>query len=360
MSAIRSFHSDRVKGLIEELNSRTTLAERCKAALAELRSDFDLYRGLEEARVSSAVAHALSVEKVRSEELATKLARSEADNAAHSEAARLAQGELRIKERELQSAGAEMGLAFIARDNAIEDAKEARKAEAVAKLEAHALQRRLERSHEVNRRLFTDHKSLMVARVEASRKHCADLDGINSLLLDLSQRQAELRVAALKDRLADAEKLKIKYQKQVDVFSAEGYRSGWENREFENHAEVVTPDQFDDQKGVERDNYSIRHYMQQLENEITIIYPVDVLEMLAAEKDGPSTSAPDATAITPAANPPGQTSEPQVIQPDPDASLGEGLGAVVVSSDESNPATPLSPAAGPSAGEVCPSSDGGN
>ncbi|PON43357.1 hypothetical protein PanWU01x14_274560, partial [Parasponia andersonii] len=135
---------------------------------------------------------------------------------------------------------------------------------------------------------------------------------------------------------------------------------GWENREFENHAEVVTPDQFDDQKGVERDNYSIRHYMQQLENEIKIIYPADVLEMRAAEKDGPSTSAPDATAITPAANPPGQTSEPQVIQPNPDASLGEGLGAVVVSSDESNPATPLSPEAGPSAGDVCPSSDGGN
>ncbi|PON46335.1 hypothetical protein PanWU01x14_252220 [Parasponia andersonii] len=335
MSAIRSFHSDRVKGLIEELNSRTALAERCKAALAELRSDFDSYQGLEEARVSSAVAHALSVEKARSEELAAKLARSEADSAAHSEAARLAQGELRIKERELQSAGAEMGLAFIARDNAIEDAKEARKAEAVAKLEAHALQRRLERSHEINRHLFTDHKSLMVARVEASRKHCADLDGINSLLLDLSQRQAELRVAALKDRL----------------------RSGWENREFENHAEVVTPDQFDDQKGVERDNYSIRHYMQQLENEITIIYPADVLEMLAAEKDGPSTSAPDATVITPAAHPPGQTSEPQVVRPDPEASLGEGLGAVVVSSDESNPATPLSPAAGPSAGEVCPSPD---
>ncbi|PON63012.1 hypothetical protein PanWU01x14_134590, partial [Parasponia andersonii] len=191
-------------------------------------------------------------------------------------------------------------------------------------------------------------------------KHCADLAGINSLLLDLSQRQVELRVAALKDRLADAEKLKIRYQKQVDIFSAEGYRSSWENREFENHAKVVTPDQFDDQKGVERDNYSIRHYMQQLENEIKIIYPADVLEMLAAEKERPSTSAPGATAITPAANPPGQTSEPQVIRPSPGASLGEGLGAVVVSSDESNPAMPLFSEAGPSTADVRPSLDGGN
>ncbi|PON74472.1 hypothetical protein PanWU01x14_048790, partial [Parasponia andersonii] len=155
-----------------------------------------------------------------------RLAQAEADNVAYSEAARLAQGELRIKERELQSAGAEMGLAFIARDDAVEDAREARKAEVVAKLEAHALQRRLNRSHEVNRHLFLDHKNLMGAQVEASRKHCADLAGINSLLLDLSQRQAELRVAALKDRLADAEKLKIRYQKQVDVLSAESYRSG--------------------------------------------------------------------------------------------------------------------------------------
>ncbi|PON61662.1 hypothetical protein PanWU01x14_143210 [Parasponia andersonii] len=105
-----------------------------------------------------------------------------------------------------------MGLAFIARDNAIEDAKEARKAEAAAKLEAHALQRRLDRSHEVNRHLSLDRKNLIGAQAEASRKHCVDLTGINSLLLDLSQRQAELRVAALKDRLADAEKLKIRYQ----------------------------------------------------------------------------------------------------------------------------------------------------
>ncbi|PON59694.1 hypothetical protein PanWU01x14_157510, partial [Parasponia andersonii] len=103
------------------------------------RSDFDIYRSLEEARVSSVVAHALSVERTRRNELFARLAQAEADRLAQSEAARLAQGELRIKEQELQSAGAEMGLAFITRDQAVEDAKEARKAEAAAKLEAHAL-----------------------------------------------------------------------------------------------------------------------------------------------------------------------------------------------------------------------------
>ncbi|PON56063.1 hypothetical protein PanWU01x14_184220, partial [Parasponia andersonii] len=252
LSAIQSFYSAHVRDLTEELSSRSTLAKRSEAALIELRSDFDAYRGLEEARVSSTVAHAMSVERARSEELAARLAQAEANRLAQSEAARLAQGELRIKEQELQSAGAEMGLAFIARDQAIKDAKEARKAKAAAKLDAHALQQRLDRSHEVNRYLFLDHKNLMGAQVEISSKHCTDLAGINSLLVDLSQRQAELRLAALKDKLADAEKLKARYQKQVDVLSAESYRSGWENREFENHAEEVTPDQFDDQKGVER------------------------------------------------------------------------------------------------------------
>ncbi|PON62257.1 hypothetical protein PanWU01x14_139570, partial [Parasponia andersonii] len=196
--------------------------------------------------------------------------------------------------------------------------------------------------------------------VEASRKHCADLAGINSLLVDLSQWQAELRLASLKDRLTDAEKLKIRYQKQVDVLSAECYRSSWENKEFENHAEVVTPDQFDDQKGVERDHYSIKHYMQQLEDEIKIIYPSDVLEMLAAEKDGPSTSAPGAAELIPASSPPDRTPEAPVIQPNPGVSVGEGFGAVIVSSDESNPTTPPFSEAGPSAGIGRASSDGGN
>ncbi|PON77321.1 hypothetical protein PanWU01x14_029400 [Parasponia andersonii] len=180
-----------------------------------------------------------------------------------------------------------MRLAFIAHDQAVEDAKEARKTEAAAKLEAHALQRRLDQSHEVNRYLFLDYKNLMGAQVEMSRKHCEDLAGINSLLVDLSQRQAELRLAALKDRLVDAEKLKTRYQRQVDVLSAESYRSGWENREFENHAEVVTLNQFDDQKSIERDHYSVKHYMQQLGDEIRITYLANVLEMLAAKKMGP-------------------------------------------------------------------------
>ncbi|PON78842.1 hypothetical protein PanWU01x14_017410 [Parasponia andersonii] len=108
MSTIRSFYSARVKDLTEELSSRSALAEHSEAALAKLRSDFDAYQGLEEARVGSAVAHAMSVERARSEELATRLAQAEADRLAQSEAARLAQGELRIKEQELQSAGAEM------------------------------------------------------------------------------------------------------------------------------------------------------------------------------------------------------------------------------------------------------------
>ncbi|PON54361.1 hypothetical protein PanWU01x14_195900, partial [Parasponia andersonii] len=120
------------------------------------------------------------------------------------------------------------------------------------------------------------------------------------------------------------------------------------------------PDQFDDQKSVERDHYSIKHYMQQLEDEIKIIYPSDVLEMLAAEKDGPSTSAPGAAELTPAVGPPGRTPEAPVIQPSPRVSIGEGFGAVIVSSDESNPPTPLFSEAGPSAGVSRASSDGGN
>ncbi|PON71078.1 hypothetical protein PanWU01x14_075170 [Parasponia andersonii] len=140
----------------------------------------------------------------------------------------------------------------------------------------------------------------MGAQVEMSRKHYEDLAGINTFLVDLLQQQAELRLAALKDRLADADKLKTRYQRQVDVLSAESYRSGWENREFEGHAEVVTPDQFDNQKGVERDHYSVKHYMQQLGDEISITYPADVLKMLAAEKEGPSTSASGAIELVPA------------------------------------------------------------
>ncbi|PON51085.1 hypothetical protein PanWU01x14_219430, partial [Parasponia andersonii] len=139
LAAIRSFYSSHIRDLTEELSSRSTLAERSEAVLAELRTNFNLYRSLDEARVSSTVAHALSVERTRLEELAMRLVEVEADKLAQSEATRLAQNELRVKEQELQSAGAKMGLAFVACDRAVDDAKEARKAEAKAKLEAHSL-----------------------------------------------------------------------------------------------------------------------------------------------------------------------------------------------------------------------------
>ncbi|PON31184.1 hypothetical protein PanWU01x14_371850 [Parasponia andersonii] len=100
------------------------------------------------------VAHALSIERVRHEELAERLAEAEAVGLTQSEATRLAQNELKVKEQELQSAGVEMELAFLARDRAADDAKEARKAEARAKLEAHSLQRRLDRLNEVSH-IFT-------------------------------------------------------------------------------------------------------------------------------------------------------------------------------------------------------------
>ena len=77
----------------------------------------------------------------------------------------------------------------------------------------------------------------------------------------------------------------------MDVLSAESYRFGWENREFEGHPEVVTPDQFDEQKGVERDHYSVGYYTQRLGNEINITYPADVLKMLDEEKGKPFASA---------------------------------------------------------------------
>ncbi|PON68641.1 hypothetical protein PanWU01x14_094500 [Parasponia andersonii] len=253
-----------------------------------------------------------------------------------------------------------MGLAFIARDRAVKDAKEARKVEATSKLEAYSLRRRLDRSNEINRCLFLDYKNLMGAWVEMSRKHCEDLAGINTFLVDLSQRQAELRLAALKDRLADVDKLKTRYQRQIDVLSAKSYRSGWENREFEGHAEVVTPDQFDDQKEIERDHYSVKYYMQQLRDEISITYPADVLKMLAPEKEGPSTSAPGAIELVPASGPPDRTSEVLDAQPSLGVSTGEGSGAVIVSSDKSDLATPPFSEAGPSAGVGRAPSDGGN
>ncbi|PON35126.1 hypothetical protein PanWU01x14_338710 [Parasponia andersonii] len=94
LAAIKSFYSSHVR----ELNSRSTLAERSEAALAELKVDFDLYQSLDEARIGSAVAHALSVKRVRHKELVAKLIEVEADRLAQSKAARLAQNELRVKE----------------------------------------------------------------------------------------------------------------------------------------------------------------------------------------------------------------------------------------------------------------------
>ncbi|PON75487.1 hypothetical protein PanWU01x14_041120, partial [Parasponia andersonii] len=190
LAAVQSFYSSHVGDLTGQLNIRVAMAERSEVTLAVLRADFDLYRSLDEARVNSAVAHALSIERARPEELVTKLAEAEGEVLSlHSEteAARLAQAELKVKEQELQTAKSEMWLAFIARDRAVDEAKESRKVETKAKLEAYSLQGRLDRSNE---------------------------------------RQVELRLAALKDRLADAEKLKMRYQRQVDILSTESYRSG--------------------------------------------------------------------------------------------------------------------------------------
>ncbi|PON38889.1 hypothetical protein PanWU01x14_309150, partial [Parasponia andersonii] len=113
-----------------------------------------------------------------------------------------------------------------------------------------------------------------------------------------------------------------------------------ENREFEGHTEMVTPDQFDEQKGVERDHYSIKNYMQQLGDEINIVYPTDVLKMLNEEKDGPSTSAAVAKEIVLTSGPLEQAPEVPCSQPDLGASTGDGTSAVVLSSDDSDPGTP--------------------
>ena len=144
------------------------------------------------------------------------------------------------------------------------------------------------------------------------------------VLLCLFQRQAQLRLTALKDRLADAEKLKLRYQRQVDVLSAESYRSGWENREYEGHPEVVTPDQFDEQKGVERDHYVVGHYMQQMGDTINIVYPADVMKMLDEEAGGPSTSAAVGRELVPVPSP-----------AEPREGGAEVPAALTISSDES-------------------------
>ncbi|PON49695.1 hypothetical protein PanWU01x14_228590 [Parasponia andersonii] len=188
----------------------------------------------------------------------------------------------------------------------------------------------------------------MEAHVELSRKRGKDLADINNLLINLSQWQTELRLATLRDRLADVEKLKTRYQRQVDVLSTESCRSGWKNREFKGHAEMVTLDQFDEQKGVEKDHYSVRYYMQQLGDEINIVYPADVLKMLDEEKDGPSTSASVAKEIVLAPAPPEQATEVFGDQPGEGALTGGGSSAIILYSDDFDPGMPSSAAASPS------------
>ena len=156
-------------------------------------------------------------------------------------------------------------------------------------------------------------------------------------------------MAALRDRLADADKLKLRYQRQVNVLSAESYRSGWENREFEGHLEVVTPDQFDLQKGVERDSYSVGYYMQQMGDAINIEYPADVLKMLDEERCGPSTSAVASTELVPVMSPAEPTKDPSEV-----------AAAVDLSSDDSEPEAPPCAADGSSAETGIPPFGGGN
>lgn len=296
MSAVQSFYASRVATLTRQLDERAAAAERNGVALSVLRADFDLFRSLEDS-----LAQAWSTERAASEKLSRKLAKAEGKLEsleaevpglrAQAELVGLVRAEAELKEQERLTAIAEMGLATVDRDRAIDDAKEARKAEAKAKLEAHSLQRRLDRSNEVIDSLHLEYYGLLKSHVELTCLQREELVGTNDLLADLSQRQAELRMAALRDRLTDAEKLKKRYQRQVDVLCAESYMSGWENREFEGHPEVVTPDQFDGQKDVEKDHYSVGYYMQRLGSEIDITYPADVLKMLDEEKDGPSASA---------------------------------------------------------------------
>ncbi|PON36174.1 hypothetical protein PanWU01x14_330630 [Parasponia andersonii] len=100
--------------------------------------------------------------------------------------------------------------------------------------------------------------------------------------------------------------------------------------------------------------------MQQLGDEISITYPADVLKMLAAKKDRPSTSASGAKELIPISGLPNQISEAPGGQPSPGVSTGEGSGAVIVSSDESDLGTPPSTTAGPSAGTGRAPLAGGN
>ncbi|PON37685.1 hypothetical protein PanWU01x14_318430 [Parasponia andersonii] len=177
----------------------------------------------------------------------------------------------------------------------------------------------------------------MEAHVELTRKRSENLADINTLLIKLSQWQVELRLVVLKDRLANAEKLKTRYQKQVDILFVESYRSGWENKKFEGHAEVVTLYQFYKQKGIKRDHYSDGYYMQELKDEINIVYPADVPKMLDEDNDRPSTSVSVAKEIVLVSDLPEQATEVPKGQPDPSALTDGGTSAVVLSSNDSVP-----------------------
>ena len=159
MAAVQAFYASHVAELTKQLGEKAAVAEQSEGALNSLRADFELFRSLEEARVSSAVAQALSAERSDRDKLVGKLAEAEGKLKsletevpvlrAQAELTGLAQAEAKLKEQERLNAVAEMGLAVVARDRAIDDAKEAGKAEAQAKLEVHSLQRRLDRSNEV-------------------------------------------------------------------------------------------------------------------------------------------------------------------------------------------------------------------
>ncbi|PON37686.1 hypothetical protein PanWU01x14_318440 [Parasponia andersonii] len=119
LAVVQSFHSSHVGELTGQLNARAAMAEQSKVTLAALRVEFDLYQSLDEARAEGKVQFLeAEVSSLHSEAKATKLAQLSSRS---------------------KSAGAEMRLSFIARDRAINEAKEARKAKAKAKLEAHSL-----------------------------------------------------------------------------------------------------------------------------------------------------------------------------------------------------------------------------
>ncbi|PON56598.1 hypothetical protein PanWU01x14_180110 [Parasponia andersonii] len=80
-----------------------------------------------------------------------------------------------------------------------------------------------------------------------------------------------------------------------------------------------------------------------LGDEINIMYPVDVLNMLDEDKDGPSTSAFVTKEIVPGLGLPEQATEVSGDQPGEGALMGGESSAVILSSDDSDSA-----AAGPS------------